>query len=134
MTDWREYAAYYIERLGGPDRDNAYHSLIEADNAIIPILIDAFHSEQNPSIRSQLVEVIWQHRLAETIQFLSQVLGDPAPEVWKSALDGLVAIGGQSVIHILEDAKQRVESGHQAKITQIEWISEAIEQIREKGT
>jgi hypothetical protein len=45
MIDWHEYAAFYIERLRGPESENAYHSLIEADDAIIPILIDAFRTE-----------------------------------------------------------------------------------------
>ncbi len=60
MIDWHEYAAFYIERLRGPESENAYHSLIEADDAIIPILIDAFRTEQDSEIRSDLVEVIWQ--------------------------------------------------------------------------
>ena len=60
MIDWHEYAAFYIERLRGPESENAYHRLIEADDAIIPILIYAFRTEQDSEIRSDLVEVIWQ--------------------------------------------------------------------------
>jgi hypothetical protein len=91
LNDWKTYAAYYIKRLDGPDGDNAYHSLIEADDAIIPFLIEAFRNQQNPAIRSTLVEIIWHHKLPETVEFLSEALNDSAAEVWKSALDGLVA-------------------------------------------
>ena len=133
MTDWNEYAAFYIERLKGPDGENAYHSLIEADNAIIPILIDAFRDEQDSEIRSDLVEVIWQHPLPDTTGFLSEAVDDPAPEVWKSALDGLVAIGGKPAIQILESARQRLWSGSRKERTKAEWIDEAIQQIKEQG-
>jgi hypothetical protein len=132
MTDLKEYASYYIEQLGGPEKEDAFHSLIEADDAIIPILIDAFRSEQDPGLRLQLVEIIWQHRLPDTIKFLSEVLNDPAQEVWRCALDGLVAIGGQSAIQVLETTKQRIHSDHQAKSDQTEWIDEAIQQIRDQ--
>jgi hypothetical protein len=132
MTDWHEYAAIYLERLRGPDSENAYHSLIEADDAIIPILIDAYRAEQDFEIRSDLVEIIWQHRLPNTIGFLSEAIDDPAPDVWKSALDGLVAIGGMPTIAVLESAKQRLGFGSQKERTKVQWIDEAIQQIVEK--
>lgn len=132
MTDWKEYAAYYIERLGGRDSVDAYHSLIEADNAVIPFLIEAFRTEQDPTVRSDLVEVIWQHRLPETIEFLSEALDDLASKVWKNALDGLVCLGGQAAIDVLESAKSRIQSGSRAELVQIEWIDEAIQQVREQ--
>lgn len=37
------------------DNNNAYHSLIETDDVIIPILIDAFRADKGPTIRSELV-------------------------------------------------------------------------------
>ena len=40
MTDWKEHTDCYIKRLGELDGEQAYHSLIEADDGIIPILID----------------------------------------------------------------------------------------------
>jgi HEAT repeat protein len=131
MTNWNEYAAYYIKQLRGPDSDDAYHSLIEADNAIIPILIGAFRAEQDSTIRSKLVKILWQHRLPEVTDFLSEATDDPAPEVWKSALDGLVAIGGQPAIQVLESARQHLQPGSRKERTRAKWIDEAIQQIRE---
>lgn len=132
MTDWHEYAAFYIERLRGPESEDAYHSLIEADNSIIPILIDAFRTEQDSEIRSDLVAVIWQHRVPETTDFLIEATNDPAPEVWKSALDGLVAIGGQDAIQALELARERLHPDSRKEYTKEEWIDEAIQQIKEQ--
>ena len=134
MVDWNEFADHYIEKLRGPDSDDARHSLIEADDVIVPILIDAFRDEQDPAIRSQLTVIVWQHRLPETTKFLSEALDDPAPEVWKNALDGLVALGGQSATQVLQAARQRSSGGNREKRVQAKWIDEAIQQVEEKGT
>jgi HEAT repeats len=130
MNDLDSYAAYYLERLKGPECDYAYHSLIDADDAIIPILITAFRTEADPGIRAMLVEIIWQHRISETVEFLSEALNDSHPEVWKNALDGFVAIGSPSAILVLESARERMQSAGQRESVRTEWIEEAIQQIR----
>jgi len=127
MPETREMVFHYIQRLAGPDGEDAYHSLVEANDAIVPFLIEAFRAERSPAIRAELVEIVWQHRLPETVGFLAEALDDPAPEVWKSALDGLVTLAGQAAISILVSAKQRTQGGEKA-----DWIDEALEQIREQ--
>jgi HEAT repeat protein len=127
MSEPSEMASYYIQRLTGPDGEDAYHSLVEADDAVVPLLIEASRVERNSAIRAELVEIIWQHRLPETVRFLAEALDDPAPEVWKSALDGLVALGGPSAIRVLESAKQKAFPRDRA-----DWIDEALQQLREK--
>ena len=67
MKDLDSYAAYYLEKLKGADSDAAYKSLIEADHAIVPLLIKAYRTESIPTIRATLVKIIWQHRIPETI-------------------------------------------------------------------
>jgi HEAT repeat protein len=119
-----EQVAYYIGRLRGPDGEDAYHSLIEADDAVVPLLIEAFGVQKDMNVRAELVEIVWQHRLPETVGFLARALDDPAPEVWKSALDGLVALGGPSAVQALERARERAQPGDKA-----DWIEEALEQI-----
>ena len=110
--------------------EHAYHRLIEADDAIVPILIKAYRTEADPAVRATLVEIIWQHRVPETISFLSEALDDNHPEVWKSALDGFVTLGSPAAIQVLESVRQRIWAGSQAKSDRIAWIDEAIEQIR----
>ena len=133
MTDLKEYAAYYVEQLGGPNGENAYHSLIEADDAIVPFLIEAFRTEQDPAVRSSLVDIVWHHQHLETVEFLSEALNDSAVEVWKSALDGLVALDSQSALQVLESTRLRIQFDPQLESIQVEWIDEAIEQIRGRG-
>jgi HEAT repeat protein len=132
MTDWHEYARYCIGRLGGPEGEGACHSLIEADPAVVPVLISAFRSEQDAGIRAALVEIIWQHRLPETAGFLVEALADPVPEVWKSALDGLVTLG-PSAVPILQSALDRIQRTTVMERTRAEWIEEALDQMKELG-
>ncbi|HEV8717505.1 MAG TPA: HEAT repeat domain-containing protein, partial [Candidatus Binatia bacterium] len=86
MNDLDSYSTYYLERLKGSDWEDAYDSLIEADDAVVPILIKAYRTEAEPTVRATLVKIISQHRVPETISFLSEALDDNHPEVWKNAL------------------------------------------------
>jgi hypothetical protein len=52
MDDLNSYATCYLERLKGPEWEQAYHILIEADDAVIPLLIDAFRVESDPATRA----------------------------------------------------------------------------------
>ncbi len=126
MNDPKDYITHYIARLIGPERDDAFHSLVEADNIVVPYLIDAFKGEQNIAVRTELIEIIWQHRLPETIEFLSDVLDDKNPEIWKRALDGLVSIGGLPAIDAILSAQQRPQRDQQ----RMKWLNEALEQIK----
>ena len=75
----------YIGDLGRDhhDRANACHSLLKADHAIVPDLIAAIRAEAHADILVSLVEIIWQHRLPETVaalrQVLRTVLREPSP-------------------------------------------------------
>jgi HEAT repeats len=130
MDDLDSYTANYLEGLKGDDRDTAYHKLIEADHAILSTLINAYRTETEPSVRATLVEIIWQHRVPETISFLSEALLDSHPQVWKSALDGFVSLGDPSALQTLELAKQQIQRADTTRSIRIDWIDEAIQQIR----
>jgi hypothetical protein len=130
MVDWNEYARDYIDQLGGSERESAYHRLIDADDAVVPVLIGAFRTQQDPRVRALLVEIVWQHRLPETIGLLVEALDDRDPEVWKSALDGLVTFGPLA-IQALRSARERLLPTTLEERTRAEWIDEAIQQMQE---
>ena len=132
MTDWKEYADYYIKRLRGPESESAYHSLIEADDVIIPTLIDAFWAEKDTAIRSELVEIIWQHRSFDTIGFLSEAIKDPSPDIWKNALDGLVALACPNSLDVLRSARTHAFPKERQTEEFQRWLKEAIEQVDER--
>lgn len=80
---------------------NAFFTLIEASDAVVPLLIERFQREPDGVSRAQIIEIIWQHRQPASISFLSMALEDSYPEVWKQALDGLVTIGGAEARSVL---------------------------------
>ena len=114
---------YYIERARIGDYEEAFHGLRELDSDALPALQEAYHREDDPMVRSVIVEAIWQYRQASVIGFLADVLGDPMPMVWKQALDGLVTLASPESLSVLRSAAfcER-DAGKRA------WIEEAIEQ------
>ena len=98
---------------------------IEAPHAIVPSLIEHYEIQADGESRASIVEVVWQHRQHSTVDFLAAALGDAHAEVWKQALDGLVAIGGP-----------RAEAALEAFLTdraddeRTPWVKEALQQLR----
>src|SRR5262249_45023503 len=50
------------------------------------------------------------------------------PEVWKSALDGLVSIASPMSRQVVERAREKVQNVYPERVT---WLKEAIDQINE---
>ncbi len=125
---------YYLEQLRtGPRGEDAYHSLVELDDSYVPELVEAFYQEKNPKMQALLVEVVRQHRLPETLTFLQEALRHHHAEVWKSALDGIVAIRHPQGIKILADEKARLQTLNDTIASErLEWIDEAYEQLQER--
>jgi HEAT repeat protein len=134
MSGADEYAAYYRERLRQGHTEEAFFGLIDADPAVLPVLIEAFAKEQDRGVRAAIVRCIWQHRRPETVSFLADVLHDPEPAVWQEALDGLVALGGDRAIQALQAARARIPAGRAGRAITREWVDEALEQVRERAT
>ncbi len=122
--------AYYLERFHQGDYDSAFHGLIDLDHAILPHLAEAFHASTDTAPRVFLVRVIWQHRQQSVIPLLAEALLDPQPEIWKEALDGLVALASESALEALRQAKLRRFTADGDSREFVEWLEEAIEQAQ----
>lgn len=109
----------------GNDSDDAFHTLVEADNSIIPSLIQQFTSRAWGVERARIIEVIWQRRDKTTIPFLASALNDEYLEVWKQAIDGLVTIGGDHSVDALKTILGQLNDND----ARSPWIAEAIDQI-----
>ena len=125
-SELEEYAAYHLARLG----ENAYFSLIEADHAILPILVRAFRAERDPASKAEILEIIWQHRQPEAIPVLFEALYDPSPAVWKQALDGLVTLDQPDCMTAIEKARGRTFEKEKDRKYFLEFLDEAIHQLR----
>jgi len=127
MEDLSKYVSHYVAKLEGPDGGNAFHTLREAGAAALPYLAVALRNAPAPGVRKLIVEVMWQSREPSVVSILAIALDDPAPEVWKEALDGLVTIGDSSASAVLRSALARSRRGELGVPS--EWLTEAIEQV-----
>jgi HEAT repeat protein len=123
-----EYVAHHLDRLDGPEAKDAFHALIEAPKQIVPLLVEAYHKRTRSSMRAAIVEVVWQFRDPGAVPFLAAALRDDSEEIWRQALDGLVAIGGGGAL----DALRGHRGGLPARGEKAEWIDEAIGQIEQE--
>jgi hypothetical protein len=130
-----EEVLWYVSQLRRSDKNrsnNAYFSLIELDDPYVPEIIEAFYQEKDPKAQVLLVEVIWQHRLPESLPFLHEILRHESSAMWQCALDGIVAINDPQGIKILADEKARLELlNDKTARERMEWIVEAHEQLKE---
>lgn len=130
MNRLREYSAYYLERLRQGDDEVGIFGLIDAGPEIVGFLVEAFEKEENCGIRTQIVHCIWQHRRRDEIGFLARLLRDSEKAVRLEALDGLVTIGGSARIDALNEAKAKLLVDQPRETSLVEWLDEALEQIR----
>ena len=129
MDSLNDYVDFYLKKLKCRDFDAAFHGLIEADHLVISRLIEIFEAETAPDTLGELVRIIWQHRQPSTIPFLGKALSDSSPEVWKNALDGLVALGSPSALPILKAALTRAFATKKETDAFRKWVNEAIDQL-----
>lgn len=115
----------FLEEFRKGDRDAAFFGLLDLDRRLLPELMSLFRSESEPQVRAFLVEILWQHRQATIIPFLGDALQDSAPEVWKEALNGLVALASPAALGVLREAKSRRSDSKEFR----RWVDEAIDQV-----
>jgi HEAT repeat protein len=127
MDPLSEYVEYYLTKLRTKEAGDAWHSLIEAGPEALPLIVEAYAQARDRCERVTLVQVVCQYRAPAAAPFLAGLLHDPDPEVWKTALDGLVTLGGAEAVRLLESFQQSADREKR------EWVSEAMEQIAEGG-
>jgi HEAT repeat protein len=120
---------WYLDRFRSGERNDVFFDLIELEPSALPFLIDAFQREPENSVRAFLLNVIWEFRSPVSIPILGESLNDPEPEVWKQALDGLVAIKSKEALSTLQAAKLRRLKTDAETAEFRSWVDEAIEQL-----
>jgi len=125
MDSLEEQAAYWIERLDGRESEDAFHRLIECPTTVVPLLINAYAREERPAVKAAIVGVVNEFRHPEIVGFLSRILAEDDADIWKEALDGLVSIGNGGALEVLRKAQESLRGDDR-----LEWIREAVEQIR----
>jgi hypothetical protein len=97
---------------------------LELNAATLAHLVDRFEREREIDVRVFLLEVIWQRRHPAAIAFLGQILRDANKQVWRTALDGLVALASPEALETLRNVRESAQDQEQTA-----WIDEAVEQV-----
>jgi len=89
------------------DDDAAMTTLLEAEEELVPALVEAYRQEPDPDVRAFLVTVAWERRETLSTEFIVEALNDPAEEVWQAALDGTVALASPEILDVLKSMRQQ---------------------------
>ncbi|MCA9893757.1 MAG: HEAT repeat domain-containing protein [Anaerolineae bacterium] len=119
-----DYVDYFVQQLGGEYSENAYYSLVEMDDALVPDLIAAYYAATKLRVKITIVEIVGEHRRKEDILFLIEAATNENASIWQAALDGLVKIGSETSVTALKELMLRTDDHNKQ-----EWIEEAIQQI-----
>ena len=123
MQDLQELVDHYVFQLSGPNAFSARHSLIEAGAPALSLVQDAFSAATDTHVKVSLVEIVSEYRTDAAVPFLQELLQDRKPEIWKTALDGLVILGNHTALDALRESRLTIPREMR------QWIDEAIRQI-----
>lgn len=121
---------HYLLEWGSNGWANAYHSLIELGPQILPLLEKRFAGSRDAAFRTALVELARQLHSEGASVLFETALDDEAPEVWKAALDGLVALASPASILLLANAMTRIPPDRTEVAEWKAWVAEALQQAR----
>jgi hypothetical protein len=105
-------------------RDDAWFDLVVSGEAALPDVVNAFHTTADLRVKLVLLTVVNEYKSSSALAFLASVLSSPDDKIWKTALDGLVSVGGQAALEVLEQALVLSDPAKR------EWVVEAISQVR----
>jgi hypothetical protein len=121
--DWFDH---YVRGLDGPVADDSWHRLREAGPALLPRLLGAFRAASRPEVRLALLRLVNEVRSPAAAPFLAARLFENDEDLLKTALDGLVTLGGEAVRDLLAALRCHLPPGR------AEWAAEALEQVEER--
>jgi len=127
-ADLTRTVAALLSQLDGPEAESALCALRSLREAL-PLVAAAYSRESDGRRRESLIHCLWQFRDVGALPTLSAALHDPNDHVWKEALDGIVTLGGDAAVRVLEEAHNIPAKSPTEKVKR-EWIEEAIRQLQ----
>jgi HEAT repeat protein len=130
MREIEALVDHYLREWDSSGWARAYHSLVELGPQVLPELEKALATSRVARFRAALVELAGQLHSEDVLPLFDAALRDPSPEVWKAALDGLVALSSPASLLLLEQAAQREPPGRTEAPEWEAWVREALQQAR----
>ena len=121
---------HYLREWDSSGWANAYHSLVELGPQVLPELEKQLATSRDTAFRAALVELARQLHSEDALPLFAAALRDPSPDVWKAALDGLVALASPASLLLLEEAAEREPPGRTDFREWEAWVREALQQAR----
>jgi HEAT repeat protein len=129
--DVRAVVAEVLAQFRTGQEGPAFFALVHPRPGLLSALAEAFPLEKDAHVRAFLVKVLWERRDPTVLSLLATALGDRNAEVWKEALNGLVALASPQSLDILGRALEEPVSGRSEPDKFGSWVSEAIDQVKE---
>jgi hypothetical protein len=123
MDDIQNIVEHYVNQLSSGDFEDAWQSLVELGPSALPYVVRAFAQSGDDKVSILLIRVVNEYRTSEALSFLANLLKSDRPEMWKTALDGFVAIADEDASATLHETAKALSADKQA------WITEASDQI-----
>jgi hypothetical protein len=117
----------FLELARKGHNEAALQGLIDLGEPAIELLSASYRGESSASVRALIVEAVWQIRSHASVDFLGEALLDPAPEVWRQALDGLVTLASAQSLQILESTRDQL-GDNRPELG--DWLDGAIDDVR----
>jgi HEAT repeat protein len=130
----REIIDEYVDALGGPKWEDAFHRLIEIGHVVLPQLDAGFSFAADAHVRERIVTVAQHLHSDASIPLFRRAIRDASSEVWKAALDGLVNLGSPAAIALLETESTAEPPGRVRESDWRSWLAEALRQARQGRT
>lgn len=118
-----EKVQHYVSELTRTHSSEAWYALVEMGPAALPHVVQAFEAASDRSVAVDLIRVMNEYRTLAALPFLANLLRAGDPDIWKTALDGIVTVGGSSAAERLREIRETLSPEKQ------QWIDEALEQI-----
>lgn len=118
-----EMVKNYTNQLLGDHAGDAWHSLVELGPAALPHVIRDFEAQSSSSAKVALIRVVSEYRTKDALPFFANLLRVADGEIWKTALDGIISIGGEAAVNCLHEVSKTLNSEKRP------WVDEAVTQI-----
>jgi hypothetical protein len=121
MNAHQSIVDHYLAEFCAGRCDDAFHSLIEADSAVISDLINAYEDTTDLDTKVFVIDVISEFRLDSSLVFLRHALRRDEPQIWKAALNGMVIAESAAALDAMGHVLSSVKNSDKR-----DWIEEAI--------
>ena len=97
--------------------------LLSLAQLLYPMSFEISRHSPSSSSKVALIRVVSEYRTKDALPFFANLLRVADGEIWKTALDGIISIGGEAAVNCLHEVSKTLNSEKRP------WVDEAVSQI-----